>query len=317
MKIDIIGAGMSGLLAGAMLREDCGTIFEAQSELPNNHSAVLRFRTSAVSDALNIPFKKVKVMKSSHPWMNSIADAMAYSMKTNGTPTLRSIVNVDGNISDRFIAPPDLIDRMGAMVKSRIEFNHSFDFSLRRPEHKFNPLISTMPMPVLMKALNYPLGGSGYPLRFPQREGFNVTATILGANAYCSLYIPDPRVPASRISITGDQLIVECYADFDSEHEKDPKFWRELATLGCGYIGLPQVDLTKIELKRQKYAKILPIDEDIRKKFILWASEEHGIYSLGRFATWRPGLMMDDVVNDVRVIHRLINGGSSYAAKKG
>ncbi|NDG64822.1 MAG: hypothetical protein EBY29_15370, partial [Planctomycetes bacterium] len=60
----------------------------------------------------------------------------------------------------------------------------------------------------------------------------------------------------------------------------------------------------------QPYSKILPIDEGERRKFIVWATDQHGIYSLGRFATWRPGLLMDDVVNDVRVIRKIIKNGS-------
>ncbi len=56
--------------------------------------------------------------------------------------------------------------------------------------------------------------------------------------------------------------------------------------------------------------KILPIDEDVRKRFIMWASDKHQVYSLGRFATWRPGLLLDDVVNDVRVIQRIHKQGN-------
>ena len=63
-------------------------------------------------------------------------------------------------------------------------------------------------------------------------------------------------------------------------------------------------------MKRQLYAKILPIPEETRKRFILWATERHNIYSLGRFATWRPGLLMDDLVNDIRVIQRVAERGT-------
>ena len=90
----MIGAGMAGLLAGAMLRGDCERIIEAQDSIPNNHSAVLRFRSTVVADTLNIPFKEVKVMKAVQPWQNPVADAMAYSFKNTGTSSLRSIVVV-------------------------------------------------------------------------------------------------------------------------------------------------------------------------------------------------------------------------------
>jgi hypothetical protein len=33
-----------------------------------------------------------------------------------------------------------------------------------------------------------------------------------------------------------------------------------------------------------------------------WATDNYNIFSLGRFATWRPGLQMDDLVQDVRKI---------------
>ena len=57
----IYGAGLAGLLAGNILRKYHPKIYEAQSELPNNHSALLRFRTSDVGTACSIPFKRVKV----------------------------------------------------------------------------------------------------------------------------------------------------------------------------------------------------------------------------------------------------------------
>ena len=63
MSFVVVGAGMAGLLAGAILREECARIFEAQPDLPNNHHALLRFRSSIVGDTLNIPFRSVKVLK--------------------------------------------------------------------------------------------------------------------------------------------------------------------------------------------------------------------------------------------------------------
>ena len=59
----IFGAGLAGLLAGNILRKYHPKIYEAQNELPNNHSALLRFRTSDVGTACSIPFKRVKVSK--------------------------------------------------------------------------------------------------------------------------------------------------------------------------------------------------------------------------------------------------------------
>lgn len=299
MGIKVIGAGTAGLLAAAMLRKDCDAVYEAASELPNNHSAVLRFRSSVVADTLNIPFKAVKAIKAAEAWRNPIADAMAYSRKTNGTATLRSVLTASGEPQTRYIAPPDLIARMADMVEATILFGAQWG----KPETVLSgPWISTMPMPSLMKLLGWEPRSE-----FRWRSGNNVLVELEGVDAYCSLYVPDPTFPAARISITGDHMIAECYGSWEPRDEF--KFACQCAEK----VGLHPSQMGSIEVRQQTYAKILPIDEQERRAFIMWASQELGIYSLGRFATWRPGLLMDDVVNDVRVIQRLINNrGESY-----
>lgn len=304
-KVDVIGAGMAGLLAAAMLRKDCHGVFEAAPQLPNNHSAVLRFRSSVVADTLNLPFKRVKAIKAVEPWRNPIADAMAYSRKTNGSATMRSVLTAGGEPAERFIAPGNLVARMAAMVDAPIHFGEEYPFW----GFEDRPVISTIPMPALMEALLYPRRDQVY---FHHRDGKNIIAQLHDVDAYCSLYVPDPQFPAARISITGNELVAECYGGWTTE---DPYGF----ALECARrMGLHETNVIPetVRMKRQRYAKILPIDEGERRRFIMWASEHHGIFSLGRFATWRPGLLLDDVVNDVRVIQRLIsNSGESYPHK--
>jgi hypothetical protein len=303
----IIGAGMAGLLAGAMLREEALMIMESQDSLPNNHSAVLRFRSSIVGDALGIPFKRVKVMKSIMPARNPLADMLQYSLKVTGTLALRSIISVNGEINERYIAPSDLIERMVRKVVAPIKFGAKFDIG----DIMFDPnelYISTIPMPSLMKIL-----GWKQQVEFKFRSGVNIKAKLrVPSDVYCSLYVPHDQMEMSRISITGDEMIVECYPG--TEAAKDPVHWAQIA---AGLMGLPFGSAEVIDCKEQKYAKILPIDEEVRREFIMWASREHNVYSLGRFATWRPGLLLDDVVNDVRVIQRIAGRQASiYDHKK-
>lgn len=304
----VIGAGMAGLLAAAMLRNECTQIIEAQDKIPNNHSAVLRFRSRAVSDVLNIPFKKVEVMKASHPWLNPVADAMSYSLKTNGTATIRSITTATGEINTRYIAPPDLIQQMAERITGT-ECVFGVPITLSDIHVSDQPIISTMPMPVLMKLLEWP----NVP-EFDSVGGVNITATIENADAYCSLYVPNPGFAAARISLTGNQMIAECpnakIEDLNFELQK------AIANTSAALLGLNRSQIKGISAREQKYAKILPIDDQERKRFMLWATENFNVYSLGRFATWRPGLLLDDVVNDVRVIHNMINGGSTYDHRK-
>lgn len=293
----IVGAGMSGLLAGVMLRDYVTEIVESQGSLPNNHSAVLRFRTSCVADVLNIPFKKVKVLKDVAFWQNGIADALAYSAKTNGRLELRSITDMEP-VVERYVAPPDLITRMAALISAPILFGSKFVEwrSSDRPA-----VISTIPMPILMKELGWPTKA-----RFENIIGHNCVVKLDESyvNAYGTLYVPNPDYPFARISLTGSELVAECYG----EDVPDKSI---VASIALEELGINPSLVQSITMKRQSYAKILPIPEDERRKFIMWATEEYNVYSLGRYATWRPGLLLDDVVNDVRVIRRLVENSGN------
>ncbi len=81
-------------------------------------------------------------------------------------------------------------------------------------------------------------------------------------------------------------------------------------------LGIPHEHFTDVHLKQQKFSKIIPVNEEARKRFMHWATVKHNIYSLGRFATWRPNLLLDDLVNDVRLIEKWTNQGNKYEVAK-
>lgn len=295
MTINIIGAGMAGLLAGNMLARHKPEIYEAQESLPNNHSAVLRFGTEKVSEVLGIPFRKVKMIKTYLPWRNRVADCLAYSMKCTGIARSdRSIIS-DVFSADRWIAPDDLVFQMATRVRPII-FGEAASSELFKDQKisTNNPIISTIPMPALMKLLDYP----NQP-EFKYVSGKNLRAKIQCCDAFVSMYIPDPDYNFNRISITGDELIAE-YSGKGSE-DVHPKF--DLGAI-AEILGIPARQFSEPKVKDQTYSKIAPIDDGERKRFLAWATDNFNIYSLGRFATWRPGLMLDDLVHDIRLIER-------------
>ena len=55
----ILGAGMAGLLAGWI--NPIAEILEAAPKIQQNHKALFRCKTDAISKYTGIPFKKVKV----------------------------------------------------------------------------------------------------------------------------------------------------------------------------------------------------------------------------------------------------------------
>lgn len=292
--INIIGAGMAGLLAARMLHRYDPVVHERQKELPNNHSAVLRFRTPAVGEILGVPFKKVKVLKSTWMWHGPVASVLSYSDKVSGAYRTDRSIDTRTEVVDRYIAPPDLVKKMAEGVN--IQYGVDVDLNFREDLGK---VISTIPMQTLMIMLEYPNQPTfGYTM------GLNIVARVSRCDAYASVYTPDPELPFYRVSLTGDQLIIECAVPpvmFDKEAQG-----KALAK-ACFVLGIDPDRIDKWEARTQRYAKILPIDERARRDFIYWASTVRGkAFSLGRFACWRPGLLMDDVVKDVRFIEKMM-----------
>jgi hypothetical protein len=159
-------------------------------------------------------------------------------------------------------------------------------------------VISTIPMPELMKNLGY----DQCP-QFNSFVGTNLKTTLSQCDAYVSLMVPDPDKDFSRISLTGSELIVECPGEYKwTDEQKESMLEEVTALLG---ITNPVLSAT-ITAANQHYAKINPIDDDARKQFIFWATDKANVFSLGRYATWRPGLLLDDLVQDIRLIERWI-----------
>jgi len=299
----IVGAGMSGLLAANMLVRHKPTIIEAQNELPNNHSAVLRFRSSVVGDVLGIPFRKVQMIKCPVPWRNPVSDSLAYSFKCSSQYRSDRSITMGLVTETRYIAPINLIERMA----DGLNIQYGVTFHRLSVKSKEGPIISTLPMPKLMEILGYT---DDIP-KFTYTEGLNIKAKIEDCDAFVSLLIPDPIVPISRVSITGNELIIEV-----SKVTGDiiPEV---LASYAVDILlGIDSKKVSDISAHKQTYEKIIPIDDDQRKRFIAWATDKYNIYSLGRYATWRPNLLLDDLVNDVRKIEGWVNKPDDYAMRK-
>ena len=292
--INIVGCGLAGLLAANMLHRHSVIIHESQSALPNNHSAVLRFGTEKVSEVLGIPFRKVKMIKTYLPWRNRVADCLAYSMKCTGVARSDRSITSDTFSADRWIAPDDLVTQMANRIATgKIRFESKFGSGIQAETGI--PIISTIPMPALMKLLDYP----NRP-EFKYVSGKNLRCKIENCDAFVSMYIPDPRFAFNRISITGDELIAEYSGEGANQPINSEYEIRQVSEI----LGMPSWIFGEPTVKEQTYAKIAPIDDGERKRFLAWATDQHNIYSLGRFATWRPGLMLDDLVHDIRLIER-------------
>jgi hypothetical protein len=305
MQVSIIGAGMAGLLAGAMFRRG-SQIYEAAAELPNNHHALLRFRSDDIAQYLNIEFAAVEVLKIVKPWRNQVADAVGYSMKSNGKASFRSITTAEGKVSRRFIAPHDFIAQLEELQPNAIKYGRQLDRGDIEVLASTGPVISTIPMGTLMDILGY----EDKP-DFGYRHASVIKVELDMPSDLCAtIYYPDPSFPAIRATLTGQLLQVELVSSYDAGHWTVDRILRTVFE----DFGITTREYTA-DLVQQRYAKIVAIDDRERRKFIMWATDKFGVYSLGRFAVWKPGLLLDDVFHDCHKVIGMIRAGHNYTGR--
>lgn len=313
MTVIIAGAGMAGLLTAHMLRRHDPLVMEAQPTLPNNHAALLRFRTEAVSAATNIPFRRVRVTKGLYTAKDGVRnvvtlrDANQYALKVTSELMARSILDLSP--SERFIAPPDFIAQLARGLN--IQYNSPLTperLGLGPDGLGGDPdIISTIPMPLLMKMVAWPERPD-----FKWRPIWSQTLTLQtpSTDLYQTLYYPEEEFDFYRASFTGSQLILEYTRepslDFPEEDLGEVARHFGIDLERCTYeIGEPS---------RQEYGKLVPLPDEVRKSFIIAMTDMYRVYSVGRFATWRQ-ILLDDVVRDVQMVDQMLTQRSTYTRR--
>lgn len=318
----IIGAGLAGLIAGNLLRHLKPELYEAQERSPDNHGALLRFRTPAVAEAVAQNFRKVRVAKGWFSYDSGgvlgtpppIPIVNQYAHKVTGRVLPRSIMNMDS--ADRWVAPGNFIE----VLLNRLPDDDGIRLGypvmmadIKRWHDNGHAIISTMPMPSLMT-----LVGWETELEFISQAITSVRTTIEYplVDVFQTVYYPG-RERWYRASITSRTLITEyIWDDIPSLTDLDLNQLRI-----CRDFGLP-VDsenfaLGSTRVRHQSSGKLAPVtDEAERRAFILAMTDQYGIYSLGRFATWRQ-ILLDDLIQDIRLIERMITERDRYSRHLG
>lgn len=293
----IVGAGLAGLVAAHAWPN--APIIEASDKPRAVHRALLRFRSNAVSQLTGIEFRKVRVHKGiwaeSEPQQPAIRWANLYARKVlaGGLKGDRSIWNLD--TVERFIAPDNLYEQLVDSVGARILWGAPADFRDRK-----QPLISTAPLPLVLDALDIQR-----PFDFPRSSIQVHRWRIPGADVFQTLYYPDNYLSIYRASITGDTLIVEAVGPLGDMDDEQINMSFGIYLSNCEFLGSVE----------QKYGKIAPVDDSVRKQLLFKLTHDHNIYSLGRFATWR-NILLDDVVDDIAAIKKLLKANNSYDIRR-
>lgn len=309
MKLIIIGAGMSGMLASIANSQTSPLSFEA-SESPvsmGDHLAVMRFRDERVPLMLGAEYTSVLVKKAifsegkffdhCNPRFNNL-----YSLKTTGQISSRSIESVED--SKRFIINEISKIRLGTNQISygqklvRIECSNSesvavFKCGEKETRFVYDFCISTIPMPSILKATGQSIGADAFKCNPVWISKFE---TNTHSSVYQTIYFPDQSTQVYRASLEGKSLTIESMDVLEQSDEE----------LACGAFGLASHQYTKIFSDRKKtMGKLVPIDSATRKSIICNLTDKFRIYSLGRYAIWKS-IRSDEVVKDVEAIRAMM-----------
>ena len=295
----IVGAGLAGLIAGHAWPN--ATIVERGPAPTQAHKALLRFRSEVVAQLTGIEFKPVQVRKGI--WSEgafaapSIRLANQYAQKCIGQLAAdRSIWNLEP--AKRFIAPDNFHEQLLAGTRDRT----AYGVDAFAPGAGFErPFISTAPLHATAAALKVLPPGHEFA-----RAPIYVKRIDLGpkCDVYQTIYFPDPELSVYRASITGRTLIVE-FAGGRRPFDESECSVEVVRAFGLG----GTVGWSYLDEIAQQYGKIAHVDDDMRRALLFTLTHDFGIYSLGRFATWR-NILLDDVVQDIAVVKRLMKGGN-------
>lgn len=293
--MNIIGAGLSGLLCGAM--NATARIFESNPSSLVSHRAILRFREDKIARTLGLSFRKVTVRKAI--WLDgrelNVATprlANLYSQKVRGVIAENSLWSL-GPL-ERYIAPDDLHAVLADICGGRVEWDCEVTADRIRHLGDKVPIISTIPIPILLALLGIIREDGSIP-DFKYSPILVSRFTIPDCDVFQTLYFPDPTTPVYRATLTGSLLTIE------STHPGRAGYNMVIEAFGLGNAGVQE----KLIAHKQSFGKINPVSDAPRKALLHHLTINHGIYSLGRFATWR-NILLDDVYEDVFAIRKMI-----------
>ena len=256
------------------------------------HNAVLRFRTDKISKITGIPFKKVKVFKGI--WHNDKPVQLApkyivrYARKVSESITARSIVNQE--TEDRWVAPLDLHEQMIHLAGGIEEYNVCINDFIGEGY----PVISTIPLNVMFKKLDIDIEVN----TMISNEIFVSKFSVPNCDIHSTNYYTGTNTFIYRATLSGSELIIE--STFDLLLADDIEIVKQS-------FGLDAIKLVPIIMNyKQHDGKLTPFDDEYRKALLYRLTKDFNIYSLGRYAIWK-NILLDDVVQDVEVIKRMLN----------
>jgi len=304
MKVDILGAGISGAIMYSILKDSFDvTVIEKGKPAAKEHKAVMHFQDPEIGRILNIELKKAIVRKCIYyngEYYNesNLFLTNLYSLKTIGVLESRSIIDLsdkerwvgecDVNFSKVISPETNLFNMEVTSIKENNIFCGSKVFS-------YDVIISTIPLFRLLVLL-----GESCSINFVYNPIWVYIAEFEEkfSSVFQTFYFPDQDFPIYRVTIDEGSIIVESLSECSE---------RQIIS-ALRFMGISDYLFSKnIEWKShvQRIGKIKPIDDLTRKSLLYGITSKYNIYSLGRFALWQ-NIRTGDVYKDALKIKSMI-----------
>jgi hypothetical protein len=317
-RIVIIGAGLAGAIAYASLREYNPIVFDVRPEPKGGelsiHPAVMRLRDPKVAELIGAEYEEVIVSKGifyqgSIYTQSNILFNNLYSRKVYqalGRRSLNELGDVKRYIIKGYKQPGSI------SWETKVTRIHKGSYkAIPLRNGKCDHIISTIPMFAVRNLLEE-VPEDLAPLRFEYLSVYVLRLRLkTKSTVHQTLYYPASDTPIYRITLQSQDIIIE---------STEPR--AEFIELLKESFGLDYLDLEpfviypdgshKNDWKEMPLGKIVPIDEMDRLRYIMWLTDEHKIFSFGRYAVWRP-LRTDQLIQDIYKIKRIIKAGDIKA----
>lgn len=172
-------------------------------------------------------------------------------------------------------------------------------------EYHYDEIINTMPLPDIAKACGIKTEGI-----FEKKSKIiiiKIIPLLIESDVNQTVYFPSLSYGLYRATLQGNKIIAEIIPDEIGLGDHWPSFSKDLfKVFGLYYSKL--YDKNNITTYYQTNGKIMPINNEYRKYLILELTERFGIYSLGRYATWR-NITSEDILPDLEKISQLMEMG--------
>lgn len=304
----IIGtSGVSVLLAAQVMMRHKPVVYLSDTNLSNHHSAVLRFKSDAISKFLNIPFKEVIISKAiSYRGKlyneSSIGFQNMYSQKVTGKVINRSIGSMESDV--RYVAPDNFFECLQIGLNIKLGCN-LIDEAFNRDFNE--PVLSYIKMPNMMKKVNE-IGDIHIDIpEFKYSPVYTVNVKILDpeVSVYQTIYYPGSEM-YYRASITKNNLIIEYI-----KRPSDEDITNDIKVILEEGFKIKSYTLDTFKFNELPVGKMSPIDDEIRCQFIYDLTTRYNIYSFGRNGIWRS-IRLDQLFSDIHKIDRMISSNNYY-----